>query len=292
MRKYWITQRVEEENTLRKKFKNDPEGFRRAEDQLRNDTGARYWQNNEICIRHAEGIRSDNPVLAKLWYFWTNHFTISDTQSLAEFSTGAYHRDFIRANMDKNFETMAIEATIAWPMMMHLDNKDNEGPKSISAKEEWRRREKRPATLNENHARELMELHTISPQAGYTQKDVEELAKIMTGWRPKWTKNKDMGNDVTFHSDRHEPGKKYVLGNEYKKGSNNKVACPLHPIREKNLDNRNNLDHRKISKIQIFSIIEIFFADRMQWGSNNKLACYWGSHHGLPRHRKSLTRVV
>jgi hypothetical protein len=60
-----------------------PDGFRRAEKQLRNDTGAKYWPNNEICIRHAEGIRSDNPVLAKLWYFWTNHFTISDTQSFA-----------------------------------------------------------------------------------------------------------------------------------------------------------------------------------------------------------------
>ncbi len=47
---------------------------------------------------------------------------------------------------------------------------------------------KEPATLNENHARELMELHTISPEAGYTQKDVQELAKIMTGWRPKWSK--------------------------------------------------------------------------------------------------------
>ena len=218
MRKYWITQMVEENTTLRKKYKNDPEGLRRAEDQLRYDTGAEYWPSNEICIRHAEGVRSDNPVLAKLWYFWTNHFTISDTQSLADFSTGAYHRDFIRANMDKNFETMAIEATIAWPMIMHLDNKDNEGPKSKSAKEEWRRREKEPATLNENHARELMELHTISPKAGYSQKDVEELAKIMTGWRPKWTKSKDLGHDVTFLSDRHEPGKKYVLGKEYKRG--------------------------------------------------------------------------
>jgi uncharacterized protein (DUF1800 family) len=218
MRKYWITQRVEENTTLRKKFKNDPDGFRRAEKQLRNDTGAKYWPNNEICIRHAEGIRSDNPVLAKLWYFWTNHFTISDTQSLPEFSTGAYHREFIRANMDKTFETMVQEATVAWPMIMHLDNKDNIGPKSESGREEWRRREKEPATLNENHARELMELHTISPKGGYTQEDVQELAKIMTGWRPKWTKKLDQGSDVRFMSDRHEPGKKNVLGKTYKRG--------------------------------------------------------------------------
>jgi uncharacterized protein (DUF1800 family) len=110
--------------------------------------------------------------------------------------------------MDKTFETMVYEATVAWPMMMHLDNKDNIGPKSKSGKEEWRRREKEPATLNENHARELMELHTISPEGGYTQEDVQELAKIMTGWRPKWTKKSDQGTDVRFMSDRHEPGKK------------------------------------------------------------------------------------
>jgi len=218
MRKYWITQRVEENTTLRKKFKNDPQGLRRAEQQLRNETGAKFWPTNEICMRHAEGIRSDNPVLAKLWYFWTNHFTISDAQSLAEFSTGSYHREFIRANMDKTFETMVYEATVAWPMIMSLDNKDNIGPKSESAKQEWRRREKKPATLNENHARELMELHTISPKGGYTQEDVQELAKIMTGWRPKWTKKSDNGTNVRFMSDRHEPGKKIVLGKTYKKG--------------------------------------------------------------------------
>ena len=130
MRKYWITQRVEENTTLRKKFKNDPQGFERAEKQLEYDTGGKYWPNNEICIRHAEGVRSNNPVLAKLWYFWTNHFTISQTQRLHQYSTGAYQREFIRTNMDKTFETMVTEATIAWPMIMHLDNKDNTGPKS------------------------------------------------------------------------------------------------------------------------------------------------------------------
>ena len=218
MRKYWIRQRVEKDTILRKKFKNDPKGLERAERQLENETGRKFWQNNEICIRHAEGVRGNYPVLAKLWYFWTNHFTISKTQSLHNFSTGAYQREFIRANMDKTFEKMALEATIAWPMIMHLDNKDNIGPNSESAKQEWRRKEKRPATLNENHARELMELHTISPKAGYTQEDVVELAKIMTGWRPKWTKKSDQGTDVRFMSDRHEPGKKYVLGKEYKRG--------------------------------------------------------------------------
>ncbi len=218
LRKHWSKLRVEENTTLRKKFKNDPKGFKIAEKQLENETGEKFWSSNEICIRHAEGVRSHNPVHAKLWYFWANHFTISDTQRLGKFVTGAYQREFIRANMDKKFETMASEATMAWPMIMHLDNKDNIGPKSVSAKQEWRRREKKPATINENHARELLELHTVSPKAGYTQEDIVELAKIMTGWAPKWTKKKDHGHNVSFDPERHEPGKKTVFGKVYKRG--------------------------------------------------------------------------
>jgi len=219
MRKtYWREYRYKEDYVFRKKYKTDPEGFEKARKQLEKDTGKRFWPNNEICIRHAEAVRSNTPVLAKLWFFWANHFTISDTQMMRWFSNGPYQREFIRANMNQSFEKMAVEATLAWPMIMHLDNKDNIGPKSISARQEWRKKEKKPATINENHARELMELHTISPKAGYTQKDVIELAKIMTGWGLPWTRKADHSHDVKFDSEHHEPGKKYVLGKEYKRG--------------------------------------------------------------------------
>ena len=63
-------------------------------------------------------------------------------------------------------------------MIHHLDNAENVGPKSEDAKAEWRRRKKRPATINENHARELLELHTVSPNSGYTQDNITELALI------------------------------------------------------------------------------------------------------------------
>ncbi len=226
MRKtYWKKYRYTENVVFRKKYKKDPEGLKKAEKQLDHDTGKNFWPNYEISIRHTEAVKSTSPVLAKLWFFWTNHFTISDTQSLRPFSNGPYQREFIRANMNQKFEKMAIEGTLAWPMIMHLDNKDNVGPKSISAKQDWRIKENRPATLNENHARELMELHTISPKAGYTQEDVIELAKIMTGWRPNWSKKEDHSHDVKFDSERHEPGKKYVLGKKYNHGSKSiKVA--------------------------------------------------------------------
>ena len=66
---------------------------------------------------------------------------------MSSFSTGAYQREFLRSNMDKTFETMVNEATLAWPMIMHLDNKDNVGPKSISGKEDWRRQKKNQQLL-------------------------------------------------------------------------------------------------------------------------------------------------
>ena len=72
----------------------------------------------------------------------------------------------------------------------------------------WRRRKKEPATINENHARELMELHTVSPKAGYTQEDVIFLAEIMTGWQQKWSKTQLETANVWFNSEYHQPGKK------------------------------------------------------------------------------------
>ena len=67
MRKYWIEHRIGEDRKLRKKFKTDPKGIELAERQLENDTGGKFWPNNEICIRHADGVRGTHPVLAKLW---------------------------------------------------------------------------------------------------------------------------------------------------------------------------------------------------------------------------------
>jgi len=101
-----------------------------------------------------------------------------------------------------------------------LDNGQNVGPKSEDARAEWRRRKKEPATINENHARELLELHTVSPNSGYTQENINELALVMTGWAPddsKWKKQLETA-DVKFQRKFHEPGKKFFWGKEYPKG--------------------------------------------------------------------------
>ena len=220
LRKHYREWVYQDRKVLRKKFKKDKMGYKAAKNLLKDSTGQKFWKNLEIAIRHKEATQGNHPVLAKFWYFWTNHFTISDKDFLADYSTGGYQRETIRANLNKSFEELAYEATIAWAMIHHLDNAENVGPKSEDARAEWRRRKKRPATINENHARELLELHTVSPNSGYTQENITELALIMTGWAPddKYWKTKLETADVRFQSKYHEPGKKIFWGKEFPKG--------------------------------------------------------------------------
>tara|TARA_B100000212_G_scaffold112907_1_gene84186 strand:+ start:78 stop:1517 length:1440 start_codon:yes stop_codon:yes gene_type:complete len=218
LRKHYREWVYKDRKVLRKKFKDNKILYKVNKDQLRKDTGQKFWESLEISIRHNEAISSQHPVFAKLWMFWGNFFTISEKDSLPNYSTGPYQREIIRANMDQTFEKMVYNVTTSWAMIHHLDNSESAGPKSITAREEWRRRKKRPATINENHARELLELHTVSPKAGYTQEDVIQLAEVMTGWQQKWSKTGLETGNVWFNLDYHQPGKKNVLGKEYKKG--------------------------------------------------------------------------
>ena len=218
LRKHYRDWVYGDRKVLRKKYKDNKTLYKTHKDILRHKTGQKFWESLEISIRHNEGINSSSPVLAKLWMFWGNFFAISEKDFLANYSTGAYQREIIRPNLNQTFEKMVYDVTTSWAMIHHLDNSESAGPKSVTASEDWRRRKKEPATINENHARELLELHTVSPKAGYTQEDVIQLAYIMTGWQHRWSKkNLETGN-VWFNSEYHQIGKKNVLGKEYKRG--------------------------------------------------------------------------
>tara|TARA_B100001123_G_scaffold377042_1_gene444201 strand:- start:278 stop:1714 length:1437 start_codon:yes stop_codon:yes gene_type:complete len=219
LRKFYRDWVYKDRKILRKKFKDDKRGYKAAKNKLRADTGQKFWRNLELTIRHKEATKGKFPVLAKLWYFWGNHFAISQKDNLNNYTTGAYQRETIRTNLNQTFEKLAYESTIAWTMIRHLDNEQNVGPKSESAKAEWRIRKKKPATINENHARELLELHTVSPNSGYSQEDIIQMAYVMTGWRPKDSKTLLESADIHFSRRHHEPGKKIIFGKKYKPGS-------------------------------------------------------------------------
>ena len=208
---------------LRKKYKNDKNAYRKAKDKLSIQTGERFFELNEHAIRHYQTKYSNQPVFERFWLFWGNHFAISEKDSLADFSTGPYQREIIRPNMIKTFEDMVQEVTRSWCMIHHLDNSESVGPNSKRGIESR-------DTINENHARELLELHTVSPEAGYTQDDVINLAYIMTGWGHKWNNKVLETGDVWFDQDKHQKGDKIVLGKKYKNEGKRELSKVIHDL--------------------------------------------------------------
>ena len=199
---------------LRLKFRNDRQGYEDAKDKLAFQMGEKFYESLELAVRHHTALHSGAPVFERLWLFWCNHFAITDKDFMPQFVTGPYHREIIRQNMTGSFRELTEAATLSWAMIHNLDNSESVGPNSQRGR--WRREKGKPATVNENHARELLELHTISPQAGYSQKDVIALSYIMAGWRHDWTKKRQECNPVKFDQKSHEPGNHKVLGKAYK----------------------------------------------------------------------------
>jgi len=204
----------QDRKVIREKFKNDRKAYEDAKTQLRYKTGERYFPSLETVIRHHAAVHSQAPVFERLWHFWCNHFAISEKDMLERWNTGAYQREIIRPNICGNFTDLVKKVTVSWTMIHHLDNAQSVGPNSKWGRD--RRKRGEPATVNENHARELLELHTVSPAAGYSQQDVINLAYIMAGWENKWSKKREECNPVDFNAKKHEPGTHEVLGKGYK----------------------------------------------------------------------------
>jgi uncharacterized protein (DUF1800 family) len=168
-------------------------------------------QDNKISAvaweYHARGYAAANgptPVFERLWHFWCNHFTLSAVGNELAFLIGPCYREAIRPKLGGTFADLLYAATVHAAMLEYLDNIRSIGPHSRFAKQLGRRPQAKARGLNENHARELLELHSVSSAAGYTQKDVVELALIMTGW-----------TEGRFVADRHEPGTRHFLGKKY-----------------------------------------------------------------------------
>lgn len=150
---------------------------------------------------------SQNPFAERLVAFWSNHLCVS---AGAKFQVaplaGAYEREVIRPHVLGRFEEMVLASARHPAMLLYLDNFQSIGPNSPAAQRGQRQR-----GLNENYARELLELHTLGVNGGYTQADVLQLARLLTGW----TLNE---LEFMFRPRLHEPGGKTILGKKYGEG--------------------------------------------------------------------------
>ena len=208
---------VDSEDAIQSSTKSPAEA-REKRDALYHRTGRRFFESYEIAIRHHQAIYGEAPVFERFWHFWGNHFTIVDKNKLPVFNTGPMQRDVIRSGMNGSFADLVYNVTISWPMLKSLDNFQSRGPNSKF--NIYRKKKGKPQRgLNENHARELLELHTVSPECGYTQEDVINAANIMTGWgfvRQGKKRIHVEDPDVGYIADVHEPGTHTVLEEKFK----------------------------------------------------------------------------
>ena len=284
MLKYYAKWIYTDRKVLRKKHKGNRKAYEDAKNQLRNKVGHRYFENLEICIRQNTALKSGAPVFERLWLFWCNHFAIIDKDEMPLFSTGPYHRETIRTNLCGSFETLLKKATLGWSMIHNLDNSESIGPHSEWG--EWRRRNGKLATVNENHARELLELHTVSPASGYSQKDVVQLSYIMAGWEHRWTKKRLECNPVQFNQKKHEPGNHKVLGKVYKQ----RGISPKNKL----LDVLKDLSKRPETRQFIaFKLCRHFLTDNPTKEMMGPIISAWEKTDGnLPAIHKALLKVV
>ncbi len=187
--------------------------------------------NEEIIAqRLTRDIYSNAQLQEVMTDFWLNHFNVFLHKNEATpYYMVSFERDVIRPRALGKFEDL-LEATAHSPaMMIYLDNSSSIGPDSIAAQRADRRQnnKKKHEGLNENYARELMELHTLGVNGGYTQADVTQVARILTGWT---VERPERGGGFQFEPNRHEPGTKIVIGQKFKDRGEEEGRQLLHTL--------------------------------------------------------------
>ncbi len=159
--------------------------------------------------------------------FWFNHFNVFINKGDDHIFITSYEQDVIRPHALGKFEDLLVATAKSPAMLFYLDNWLSVGPDSMQAlgipahPGRYRpygyprpnAKRKQNSGLNENYGRELLELHTLSVNGGYTQRDVTEVAKVFTGWT---IDKPNQGGGFLFDPRRHEPGPKFVLGHRIK----------------------------------------------------------------------------
>ncbi|HEX5107727.1 MAG TPA: DUF1800 domain-containing protein [Vicinamibacterales bacterium] len=198
--------------------------------------------NKEMHAALEQRVTAERPFVERLVAFWSNHLCVSSGgKAQVAPLAGSYERDVIRTHVLGRFEDMVMASARHPAMLMYLDNFQSIGPNSRGARD-GRGGNGQRRGLNENYARELLELHTLGVNGGYTQQDVQELARILTGWTvsgiggpgdrlqpPGRTQGRRQqvqalrgrpaqGAPIgfVFQELLHEPGTKTVLGERYR----------------------------------------------------------------------------
>ncbi|WP_174300328.1 DUF1800 family protein [Caulobacter sp. S45] len=176
---------------------------------------------DEIVARTRLATTTAQPFRERWTLFWANHFTVSAAKPKAAMLAGPFEREAIRPHVFGRFETLLVASSTHPGMLMYLDQARSTGPDSLAGT-------RRDAGLNENLAREILELHTVGPDSGYTQADVIEFARALTGYSIGVDRDGgDQAGLALFRPNLHEPGARTVLGRTCPAGGSEQARAIL-----------------------------------------------------------------
>jgi uncharacterized protein (DUF1800 family) len=161
----------------------------------------------EAKARLDAALSAETGFVERLVWFWSNHFCVSGDKGPVRPLCGAFEREAIRPHVREKFADMLLAVETHPAMLLYLDNAQSIGPNSFAG-------QRRGRGINENLAREIMELHTIGVRSGYSQDDVTSFAKVITGWSIVPARF-ERGGEFLFNERLHEPGGAHIMGRDY-----------------------------------------------------------------------------
>lgn len=190
----------------------------------------------DIALRVNLAVSSPTPMMERLVHFWSNHFSVSVGKLGTQVAVGDHEFIAIRPHVLGRFGDMLEAAALHPAMLLYLDQFQSIGPNSPAERQRGRRANQPdqpgPRGLNENLAREILELHTLGVGGGYAQVDVTEFARALTGWTVPGIARVDRFGEkqpsgAAFVAVAHEPGARQVLGRSYPAGAADQARAIL-----------------------------------------------------------------
>lgn len=218
---------VDSWNAMQRSVRQAPDGQRSGIREAYLRQGRSGYQA-AVAARTDAALQTGTPFVERLVHFWSNHFAVSVDKLLVVGMAGSFEADAIRPNVLGRFEDLLLAAVRHPAMLLYLDQAQSTGPRSPTGVRTAERQE-RGRGLNENLAREILELHTLGVRSGYSQEDVTEFARALTGWT---LPGASAGDDATFRfvPALHEPGPRTLLGKAYAEGGEAQARAVLHDL--------------------------------------------------------------
>jgi len=190
---------------------------------------------DQVAARYETAVKSTESFRERLVHFWSNHFAVSADKPQVAALAATLENEAVRPHLASSFGDMLLAVESHPAMILYLDNQASIGSDSIAAKRFERRAAAngRKVGINENLAREILELHTLGVNGGYTQADVTAFARVLTGWSIGSDRGPMAAGEVgkfLFRENAHEPGAQTVLGKRYSEAGEEQARTVLRDL--------------------------------------------------------------